>query len=187
MLVPKIIKISPSFSKLQFAKFGAYFRHRHSVVVVVVVVTDKWETAGDYHGDDERLEVSMFDQWVGATAQIPEVTTDCALWDDVTAGTATLAEALRTAVVRVLDTLWTVLDILWTVLGTLRTAVVRVLDTLWTVLDTLRTAVIRVLDEDDTHLVHLLHRTAPTDNMNTDVLQRTTSLFSVYCKFIDIR
>ena len=103
-----------------------------------------------------------------------------------------------TAVVRVLDTLWTVLDTLWTavvrvldtlwtVLDTLWTAVVRVLDTLWTVLDTLRTAVIRVLDEDDTHLVHLLHRTAPTDNMNTDVLQRTTSLFSVYCKFIDIR
>ena len=96
-------------------------------------------------------------------------------------------DTLWTAVVRVLDTLWTVLGTQRTVLDTLWRAVVRVLDTLWTVLDTLRTAVIRVLDEDDTHLVHLLHRTAPTDNMNTDVLQRTTSLFSVYCKFIDIR
>ena len=45
----------------------------------------------------------MFNERVGVATQCPEMSTDGALSDDVTAFTATCVEALGTAVIRVLD------------------------------------------------------------------------------------
>jgi len=45
----------------------------------------------------------VFDERVGTTAKLPELTTEGALRDDVTAATATAVDAARAAVIRVLD------------------------------------------------------------------------------------
>jgi len=45
----------------------------------------------------------MFDESEGATAELPELLAERALRDDVAASTSAAAEALRTAVVRILD------------------------------------------------------------------------------------
>jgi len=72
------------------------------VVGCVCLWTDKRQAAGDDHGDDERLEVAMFDEWVGAAAQRPEVAAQDRLSDHVATLAATVVETFRTAVVRVL-------------------------------------------------------------------------------------
>lgn len=84
---------------------GVYFHNfvfSLRAVIVYLAATNQGQTAADNHSDDERLEVTVFNESIHVTATRPESTAQDCAGDDVTART-TFGTSGRTTLVRVLD------------------------------------------------------------------------------------
>jgi len=66
-------------------------------------VTDQCEAAADDHEDDERLEVVVFDEDVGVTAQLPEDAANERVFEHTQQRRTLGRTGLWTALIRVLD------------------------------------------------------------------------------------